>query len=263
MLRTGCIATGALVMQYSSKSIIIQTLIVFLFFVGWQLVGSLKVVSPLFLAVPSQILSGSWFSDFPQFIPYFQVTVSEVAATLGLAALIGIAGGMILGSNDFVYRILEPFLAWGYSIPKIIFFPLFILLFGLGSLPVIAQATVNAVFVFLLNTTTGVRGVEWDLLKLSKSLGMNRFQRYRKIILPSMIPVEFSAIRLGLIHAVIGVLLAEVIMSSLGAGMLIDNLSYTFHVVQLYSVISLISVVMIALNFVLLRIERRLTFWRV
>lgn len=249
-------------MKINPKSATIQAIAVIVFIVGWQLTRSLNFVSNLFLAAPSDILSGSWLSSFPKSFPYFQVTIYEVLLAFTYSIVLGISLGLFLGQNDYAYKVLEPLIIWGYSIPKIAIFPIFILFFGLGENAVIAYGSMSAFFVILLNTITGAHGVDKDLVKVGKALGLDSYQRYLKISLPSMIPILFSGLRQGLIQTVLGVLVAELVMAAVGIGNLIDLLSYSFQTTELYAIIAIISVVMIVLNLALLQIETRLSFWR-
>ncbi len=249
-------------MEINTKSAAVKAIAVILFIVGWQLTRSLNLVSSLFLAAPSDILSGSWLGDFPKSFPYFQVTITEVIFAFLSAVILGLSLGLLLGHNDYLYKVLEPFIVWGYSIPKIAIFPIFMLFFGLGENAVIAYASMSAFFVILLNTITGAHDVDKDLLKVGKSLGLSTYQRYQKITLPSMIPILFSGLRQGLIQAVLGTLVAELVMASVGIGNFIDLLSYSFHTTELYAIIAIISIVMIVLNLALLQVEVRLSFWR-
>lgn len=246
----------------SVKSIVIQAIVVIAFLAGWQLTRSLNIVSNLFLSAPSDILSGSWIPDFPSTYGYFVVTITEVILAFVIAAVSGVVIGLLLGQSNFLRKVLDPFIIWGYSIPKIAIFPIFMLFFGLGENSVIAYASMSAFFVILLNTITGVQGIEADLLKVGRMLGFNTYQSYTKIALPSMVPLLFSGLRQGLIQAVLGSLVAELVMASVGIGSLIDNLSYAFKTTELYAIVAIISITMIVVNMVLLKIEGRLNFWR-
>lgn len=244
------------------KSTVIQVIVVVAFLIGWQLSRSLNLISGLFFAAPSDILSGAWLSDFPNTFAYFQVTITEVIAAYLIAAVSGVVIGLFLGQSNYLRKVLDPFIVWGYSIPKIAIFPIFMLFFGLGENSVIAYASMSAFFVILLNTMTGVQGIEEELIRVGRMLGFNSYQRYTKIALPSMVPILFSGLRQGLIQAVLGSLVAELVMASVGVGSLIDNLSYAFKTPELYAIISIISLAMIAVNMVLLKIEGSLSFWR-
>ena len=246
----------------SVKSTAIQAIVVAAFLIGWQLSRSLNVISSLFLAAPSDILSGSWLSNFSNTFTYFQVTITEVVLAYVIAAVSGVAIGLFLGQSSYLRKVLDPFIIWGYSIPKIAIFPIFMLFFGLGETSVIAYASMSAFFVILLNTITGVQGIEVELIRVGQMLGFNAYQKYTKIALPSMVPILFSGLRQGLIQAVLGSLVAELVMASVGVGSLIDNLSYAFKTTELYAIISIISLAMIAVNMALLKVESSLSFWR-
>jgi NitT/TauT family transport system permease protein len=244
------------------KSVAVQAIVVIAFLLGWQLTRSLNLISKLFLAAPSDLLSGAWLSGLPGAEGYFEVTLVEVVGAFVIAAVAGVGIGLALGQSNYLQRVLDPFIVWGYSIPKIAIFPIFILFFGLGQSSVIAYASMSAFFVILLNTLTGVQGIDQELVRVGRSLGFGPFQRYTKIALPSMVPILFSGLRQGLIQAVLGCLVAELVMASVGVGSLIDNLSYEFRTPELYGIIAIVSLLMIAVNMALLRVESGLSFWR-
>lgn len=249
-------------MNRSLKSATVQAVIVFLFLLGWQLTRTFNVVSHLFLAAPLQIIAPSTLAKFPNYIGYFETTTYEIVIAYVIAAVIGIVGGIILARSSYAYKVLEPFIVWGYSLPKIALFPVFLRLFGFGvSLP-IAYGCMTGLFVILINTVTGVREVDSHLLTVSTSLGISRLQKYTKIVFPWVVPPVFSGLRQAVIQVVLGVLVAELVLNTIGVGDLIDTLTYTFNSVDLYFVVTMISLVMIIINVLLLRVESRLSFWR-
>ena len=240
----------------------VQAVIVFLFLLGWQLTRTFNVVSQLFLASPLQIISPSTLARFYGYIGYYQTTTYEIIVAYLLAAAIGIGGGIILSRSTYAYNVLEPFIVWGYSIPKIALFPIFLRLFGFSVALPIAYGSITGLFVILLNTVTGVREVDKHLLTVSTSLGISRLQKYTKIVFPSIVPPVFSGLRQAVIQIVLGVLVAELVLNTLGVGNLIDSLTYAFDSVGLYFVVTTVSIIMIVINILLLHLESRLSFWR-
>ncbi|MDG6907946.1 MAG: ABC transporter permease subunit [Nitrososphaerota archaeon] len=244
------------------KNATVQAVIVFLFLLGWQLTRTFNVISHLFLASPLQIFSPSTLALLPSYTGYFKTTTYEIAVAYAIAALVGIFGGLVLARSNYAYNVLEPFIVWGYSLPKIALFPIFIRLFGFGVNLPIAYGSITGLFVILINTVTGVREVDAHLLTVSTALGVGRVQKYTKIVFPWVVPPVFSGLRQAVIQVVLGVLVAELVLNTIGVGDLIDNLSYSFNSVDLYFVVTIISIVMIIINVVLLNVESRLSFWR-
>ncbi|HZW56961.1 MAG TPA: ABC transporter permease subunit [Nitrososphaerales archaeon] len=244
------------------KSATVQAVIILLFLLVWQLLRSWNIVNHLFLAAPSELLTRSAFAAFPGYLHYFGTTVNEILIAYAIAAVIGILGGFLLSRSNYVYKVLEPFIVWGYAIPKIALFPVFLKLFGLGSTTVIVYGAITGLFVILINTVTGVREVDSHLLTVSTSLGIKGTKRYTKVIFPSVVPAIFSGLRQAVIQVVLGVLVAELVLNTIGVGDLIDTLSYSFNVVDLYFVVATVALVMIFVNLALLNVESRLSFWR-
>jgi NitT/TauT family transport system permease protein len=92
---------------------------------------------------------------------------------------------------------------------------------------------------------------------------MNVFQKYAKIVLPYIVPITFSGLRQALTQTVIEVLIAELLITTIGLGGLINTLSFSFKTTQLFAVVTILALIMIAVNLSLLRLEARLSAWRV
>jgi NitT/TauT family transport system permease protein len=244
------------------KIVALQGVAILAFLLAWQALRSLNVVSKLFLAAPSELLSGSWLGVLPSFTGALWSTILIILVSFLATAAIGVTLGILLGHIDFAFQVLEPFIVWGYSVPKIIIFPLFLITFGLGVNTVIAYAVIGPFFVILLNVLSGVHDMDKQLLLLADSLGMSTLEKYWKFVLPYIVPVTFSGLRQALIQTVIEVLIAELLITTLGVGGLINQLTFSFETVQLFAVVTILALIMIFVNLSLLKIESRLGSWR-
>jgi len=231
---------------------------------GWEYVVRLKLVNPLFLASPVQILSclDSVFkkADFSQ---AFLVTLIEILTAFVLAASFGLFLGMIIGLWDRFYHTGYGIILLLYGIPKLTIIPLFVLYFGIGINCRIAFGAASGFFPILLNTIAGARSIEPSVLIMSHSMGAKPFQMFVKIILPSILPNAFTGLRLGMNHTLLGVVLAELFFSQRGGmGYFINLLTSSFKTDELFAIVAIVATIAILSNQVLLKLERHFSVWR-
>jgi NitT/TauT family transport system permease protein len=115
----------------------------------------------------------------------------------------------------------------------------------------------------LLNTITAVKTVDPLLVKSARSLGFGQLRIFQKVVLPASVPQIFTGIRLAGGYALLVLIAAEFVGANSGLGFLITNSEQNFQTPTMYAAILTISVIGVILNFVLLRVERRYSTWRV
>ena len=176
------------------------------------------------------------------------VTAYEVAMALAIGGTAGIAVGILLGSSRFFAAAYEDFIYYLGPTPKIIFFPIAIMGFGVGSGSKIALGVMSSFFPIALSTAAGMREIDAVLIRVGRSFHATTWQMVRKIYLPAIrIPVV-NGLRLGLGVAVIGVLLAETKLSNQGLGFMIIQ-SYTlFDMPRMYALLIVVFLLAIAIN---------------
>ena len=176
------------------------------------------------------------------------VTSAEVATALAIGGLSGVAAGILLGSNRFLSKAYEPYLYYLAPTPKIIFFPIMIMWFGVGPESKIALGTLSCFFPVALNVAAGMRAIDKVLIKVGRSFRANTWQTVTKIYLPAMRHPIINGIRLGLGVALIGTLLAETKLSNKGIGFLIIQAYSIFDMPRMYAMLIVLFVVAIGAN---------------
>jgi NitT/TauT family transport system permease protein len=176
------------------------------------------------------------------------VTAGEVGAALLIGGLSGIAAGIVLGANRFLSRAFEPYLYYLGPAPKIIFFPIMIMWFGVGPQSKIALATLSCFFPMALSVAAGMRSIDKVLIRVGKSFRASAAQMVFKIYLPAMRHPVINGIRLGLGVALIGALLAETKLSNKGIGFLIIQAYSTFDMPHMYAMLIVLFVLAIGAN---------------
>ncbi|HWE18479.1 MAG TPA: ABC transporter permease [Hyphomicrobiaceae bacterium] len=191
---------------------------------------------------------------------------ATVYATLA-GFLIGAAGGFVLGVwlgiSPFSGRLLNPYLWALNALPKVALAPLFVLWFGLGIESKIALAAVLVLFLVFLNTFSGVREVDQDLIDAARLMRATRLQVTAKIIVPSAMSWVFAGFKTSVPYALIGAVLGEMIAANRGLGYLVQFSGAQFDAAGVFAVLVVIALLAVALNVAVEIVQDRVERWRV
>ena len=184
----------------------------------------------------------------PEFYSHLATSAGEVGAGLAIGAVLGLAVGILLGANRFLADAFEAIIHYLGPTPKIIFFPVMIMWFGVGAGSKIAMAAVSCFFPIALSAVGGMRGIDRVLIRVGRSFRAGPWQMVSKIYLPAMRAPVLNGLRLGLGVAIIGTLLAETKLSNRGVGHLIIQAYATFDMPRMYAVLLVVFAIAIGLN---------------
>jgi len=176
------------------------------------------------------------------------VTTGEIAAGLAIGGIAGLVAGMVLGANRLLGRAYEPYLYYLGPTPKIIFFPVLIMWFGVGPASKVAIGAFACFFPIALSTAAGMRQIDQVLIRVGKSFRANVWQMTTKIYLPAMRHPIVNGVRLGLGVALISALLAETKLSNRGVGYLISQAYALFDMPRMYAILIILFVLSIGAN---------------
>jgi len=190
------------------------------------------------------------------------LTFWELAVAFALAVAIALPVGLVVGATRFTHRSLFPVVLLLYAIPQVTVLPLFILIFGLGPAGKIAFGVSHGVFPIVVNVVAGLRNVNPLFVNSARSMGANRLQIVRRVVLPSVIGSFFAGLRLSMTMTLLGVLLAELYVSTAGIGYFTQLYSETFDPAPLFALITVLALMAIALNEAVRRAELRSSRWR-
>ena len=185
-------------------------------------------------------------------------TLMNVAIACALAVAAGIAFGVAIHGHRAVRQGLEPLFATYYAIPVYAFYPLLIILFGLGDVPQILIGFMLAVVAVIVNTLNGLDRVSRVHMKTARVYRMGPITTARKITLPSAAPYLLTGVKLAVAYAFIGVIGAEFIMSRTGVGYEISFAYNNFDNKTMYPLILLILAISILINTTLSHWEKLL-----
>jgi ABC-type nitrate/sulfonate/bicarbonate transport system permease component len=184
----------------------------------------------------------------PGFYGHLGTTGLEITIALVIGGLAGLAVGLALGASRLLGRAFEPYLYYLGPTPKIIFFPIMIMWFGVGPGSKVAMGVISCFFPIALSTAAGMRQIDKVLIRVGRSFRARTWQMVSKIYLPAMRMPVVNGVRLGLGVAVIGTLLAETKLSNRGVGFLVINSYSTFDMPRMYALLIVLFVIAIGAN---------------
>lgn len=249
------------VKQY--EPVVIGTLSVIFVLTVWQLVANARIMPVLFLPGPTDVAKA--------FVLLFQTgdiwldmytSGAEMAIGYGMAIVVGLLIGLGMGWYTRFQYAMDPFVNFFYSTPRIVLIPLFIIWFGIDMPSKVAVIFLGALFPIIINTMAGVRNTEAALLRVAKSFGASDALIFRRVVLPGSVPFILTGFRLGIGHALTGVVVAELIAARHGIGQLIAIAGQTFQTPKMLAGVIIIAGTGMLLTTVLQRIENRFQAWR-
>lgn len=184
----------------------------------------------------------------PVYYANLGVTVGELLGALAVGGGLGLAVGMVLGANAYLGKAFEEFLYYLGPTPKIIFFPVMLLWFGIDTGSKVAMGALSCFFPIAVSALSGMRQVDGVLIRVGRSFRASTWQMVTKIYLPAMRHPIVNGLRLGLGVAIIGTLLAETKMSNQGLGFLIIQTYTTFNMPRMYALLITLFLLAIGLN---------------
>lgn len=183
-------------------------------------------------------------------------TLSNSAIAFVSAVVVGVAAAVVIHGVRMLREALDPLFATYYAIPVIAFYPLLIILFGLGDAPQILIGFMLGVVAVIVNTLNGLDRVPRVLLKTARIARMSRRATALKVTLPYAAPFILTGVKFALAYSLIGVIGSEFIMSTGGMGFEISFAYNNFDNATMYPLIVLVLLTAIGLNMIVRRWER-------
>jgi len=169
----------------------------------------------------------------------------------------GVTVGYFISRSPYVIRVFEPLFAGIYSIPLILFLPLYVLFFGLGPASKISLGVTISFFPVVLNTIAGFSNVEKVLLIAARSMGASNFQMLRYVLFPAALPVVLTGLRMGFTVALLSIIGSEAIASIGGLGHRIVNLAEGMDMARMFAYIVFVVAIAAMLNTAVSIVEAR------
>ena len=224
----------------------------------WYLATTRWKVSPLLLPNPVRVLADFWeILKTGEFIGDLRVTLGELAAAFAIPATSGVIVGYLISRSQYRIRVFEPLFSAIYSVPIILFLPLYVLFFGLGPASKIALGATISFFPIALNTIAGFGYVDKVLVTAARSMGASDVQLFRYVLLPAAFPIILTGMRMGFTVALLSIIGSETIASLAGLGHRIVHLAEGMEMAQMFAYIIFVVAIAAFLNTVVSTLEAR------
>ena len=228
----------------------------------WEAAAQSGAFSPL--VVPSIARIGRelwWLVVRPESLADAWFSLQRAIGGFALAAVVGVALGVLMGRSSIAAACLGPIFSGTYPIPKIALFPVFIFLFGIGSLSKVVLIFLECLYPIVVTTHAGSRAVNRVLLWSAANMGASRARILWRVVVPAAAPFIFAGFRIALPIAMIVVIITEMISSADGLGYLAMYSLASFKTDRMLAVVVMIALLGVALDWLVTLLRDRLVFW--
>jgi len=227
----------------------------------WEALGRLDV--SMFVP-PVTTVAAAWW----QLVANGTLTRAAASSLVSLvkgfvpAAVLGVAVGLAMGRFATVRHLLDGWVNALMSAPLSALVPVLIALFGIRDTVVAATVFMFSFFVIVVNTLTGVRSTDPSLVEMARSFGAGELALFGRVYLPSALPAVMLGLRLGVVQAVKGMVVGEMLISLVGLGERLIYYGNTFLIAELYAVIASVLLIALATSQLAQALDRALIRWK-
>ncbi len=229
----------------------------------WSLLSFFGLVNKLLLPTPVEVFlklidlfrSGTIFPDIA-------ATLYRTVAAFLIGSSIGVLVGLVMGYYKRVYSALEFIVDFFRSIPATALFPLFLLFFGIGDEAKIAAVVFATSFIVVVNTMYGVRHRSQVRTNFARTLKIEGFDLFKKIILPDAAPHIFAGLRVAISISLIVVVVTEMFIgTTFGLGRRIIDSQLVYNIPEMYAAIIITGIIGYLINWFVFFVERKKIHW--
>jgi ABC-type nitrate/sulfonate/bicarbonate transport system permease component len=229
---------------------------------AWELYArSLEnnIFFPTFVAMVEALIGlgqdpGFWDAYRQTLIPFFWGWMTSMMA--------GVLVGLVAGLNKTIWKLVSPYVAFFHALPVSVLVPVVVVAFGIG---LVARSSVVFLFGFfevMLSTVVGIAYISEDIRDMTRSFGMGRLRTFRRVILPGAMPAIMAGLRIGTGRAVVGMVVMELLLVSVGVGRLVLRYRALFQSPELYAVVFTLAIFGLASLAVMRKLEAYVLRWR-
>ena len=231
---------------------------------SWEFAARFDWIDPMFLPPPTRILESIvdlWrHGDLRE---HARLSTARALGGFAIGAVLGPILGLLLGGwFPRVKLVAEPLLALFAQANPVVLFHVVILFFGIGESAKVFVIAWLTVWPLTFAAISGVQHVEASLLKTARAFGMSKASIFWHVVLPSSAPAIFTGTRLAGGYAFVMLIAAEMMGASSGLGWFVVQSQESYHVLRIFSAAVVITLLALATDWVLEKVERRAVRWR-
>lgn len=246
----------------NAKDRVLAAAIALLLVAAWELAARRGWINTLFFPAPSHIAASLADLARHDLFENLRITLFRFLGGLLVGCVPGVLFGLCIGWYPRLLRIVDPFIAAIHPLPKIVLFPLFIVIFGISEWAKIASVALTVFFPALINAAAGARQIPPLYLEVIRSYGGGRLDAFRHVVLPGSLPMILNGIRIAANLGLLVTIAIEFTVMSPGLGSIIWLALQTMRIENLYAGVVTISLIGIAINAPIQWVLRRLAGWQ-
>jgi NitT/TauT family transport system permease protein len=178
---------------------------------GWWSAAIVPAPSDIWVVGVREITEGPFFEDAA-------ATIIAVVASMFFGLVLGTFAGVVFWRKQALGRMFEPYLVSFYTVPLVVFYPMFLVVIGINRWPIIILGSIMAAIPMALNTWVGLSDIRPVYLNLGRSLCLSRWQTLRLIAMPAAAPMVLAGATMAGIYSLIGVVAMEFMIAQSGLG---------------------------------------------
>jgi NitT/TauT family transport system permease protein len=243
------------------QTIILPIISVIVFVILWQYAIIIFEVPEYIMPPPSDFLV-RLVEDRSLLFDQMQRTAYEVILGFVLATVISVPLGFAIVSVKFIERALYPLIVFLQLTPKIAFAPLFIVWFGIGILPKVLITFLLCFFPTLVASMTGFRSLDERILHLTRSMGASSWHTLKYVRIPSALPYIFTGLKVSIVFAVTGAIVAEYVGANKGLGYLLLRGTSYLDTSLIFAVLVVLALMGLVFSYIVQITEQIVIPWR-
>lgn len=210
----------------------------------WEIIVTVANIEPWLLPAPSKIWQA--FLRTRLLLPaHLGTTAMEAITGLLLAIAVGVPLAITITVVPFIRRVLLPILVVSQTIPMIVLAPLLVIWLGFGMMPKIVVVALMGFFPIVVSSVDGMDNADREMVNLVSSMGANRFEQLRRVLIPTAIPSFFSGLKIAATYAVVGAVIGEWVGARQGLGIFITRSQSSFRTDQIFVAVIAIAILSI------------------
>ncbi|SRR6266508_528976 len=226
----------------------------------WEIVGQAQVtillppLSHVFVRLAEIIPTET-------FLAAFGITARAYLLGMAISIAVGVPLGIIMGRAAIIDRLMLPWVNLFVSAPLTALVPVIMALAGFGETTIVLTVVLFAIWIIILDARAGSRGISSSLMEMAASYGATRWQAFIKIYLWAAMPEILAGIRLGLVRAVKGVIIGQLLVSVIGFGYLFEIYSSNFLMEHMWALLLVLFLFAYVVDAGMGELERRIEYY--
>lgn len=226
----------------------------------WEIIGQLGLT--FFVPPLSEVITTLFeIIGTPAFSKALMETGYAFLAGVFFAIVIGIPVGLLMGTSRLLDELLLPWVNMFLSAPLTALVPVLMVLFGFGMKTIIITTTLFAIWIIVLNSRAGVMQINRSMVEMARSFGASKWDSFTKVYFWAALPEILGGVRIGIIRAVKGVIIGQLLISIVGFGALFELYSSNFMMAHFWAVLIVLFAIAFMISEFLAYLERKVAYY--